>query len=169
MRRSLRLPALVLVALLVGHAGWARGQSGAAPGPTLTGTWEITASTRGRGGRAEVLTLTQHADGSLTGAFVVESLRREEPISDGRAQGRTFSFVRDRAGSRYEGTFDGDRIQGSITAVGRGGGAVRGRAGATASFQGTRTSDEVISFAAGAPAQAAAPAAPNRPGAETGC
>lgn len=82
---------------------------------TLTGTWEIAEETRGRRGRSEVLTLRQNADGTLTGAFIVEALRSEEPIQEGLVDQGSFSFTRDRIQARYEGTIDGDEIRGTMT------------------------------------------------------
>jgi hypothetical protein len=140
-----------------------------ASAPSVTGTWEVTVQAQGRrGNTTEVLTLTQHADGSLTGAFIVESLRKEEPISDGKIDRDGFSFARERTDGRYEGTIDGDEIQGTMTYK-------SGTQTLSHAFSGTRTSTDVISFAppppsAGVPtpggdAAAAAPVPP--PGGDT--
>ena len=106
----------------------------------LTGTWEIAIEARGRLGRPEVLTLRQNADGTFTGAFIVESRRAEEPISDGQIDGDEFSFSRDGIQGSYEGTIDGDRFDGTLTQP-------SGNQVLTYSFVGARTSTDVISFA----------------------
>ncbi len=77
----------------------ALGQAPQTAGTSVTGTWEIRVETRGRLGRPEVITLRQNADGSLSGAFVVESRRSEEPIAEGRIAGNSVAFARENLGA----------------------------------------------------------------------